>query len=406
LPKKATEIGALAVKRMTLPGTHAVGGAAGLALQVKDSGARSWILRATVGSVRRHIGLGGFPDVPLAAARDRAREVRDQIRAGVDPIEFRKSVRDAQRKASARGLTFSQAAERWHRSKSVEYRNQKHAAQVLSTIAAYAGPVIGDLSVAMITLSDVVRVLEPIWASKTETASRLRGRIESVLNWATVSGFRSGDNPARWRGNLDAVLPKPARVRHIEHHRALTAEDMPAFMSDLRQVDGMGARALEYLVLTATRSGEVRHATWDELDLRSRVWTIPGRRMKAGREHRVPLSDQAVKLLRSLPRFQDSPFVFAAPRGGALSDMTLSAVLRRMNVHAVPHGFRSTFRDWAAERTNFPSEVVEMALAHTITNKVEAAYRRGDLFDKRRKLMADWARHCWFDHHEPPRSSP
>lgn len=235
MPRKAREIGALGVKRMTMPGLHAVGGVAGLALQVKESGARSWILRTTVGSGRRHIGLGGYPDVPLAAARDRAREVRDLIRAGIDPVEHRKAQREAQRMANARMLTFSQAAERWHRSKSVEYRNAKHAAQVLSTIETFAGPVIGNVSVAAITLNDVVRVLEPIWITKTETAARLRGRIENVLSWATVSGFRSGDNPARWKGNLDAVLPRPGRVAKVEHHKALSVREVPAFMSDLRQ---------------------------------------------------------------------------------------------------------------------------------------------------------------------------
>lgn len=394
MPKKAIEIGPLAVKRLIRPGLHAVGGVAGLLLQVKESGARSWILRAVVGNGRRHIGLGGYPDVTLAKAREVARDMRAKIRTGIDPIEERRATRRAQLAQQRRGLTFAEAAERWHRSRLSEYRNAKHAAQILSTLTTYAGPILGQVDVAEIELHDVLAVLEPIWTTKTETAVRLRGRLESVLSWATVTGYRSGENPARWRGNLDALLPKPGRVANVEHHPALPIDAVPPFVVRLREMDGIGARAVEFLLLTATRSGEVRGATWAEVDVEAGVWTIPASRMKARREHRVPLAEGALRLLREMPRFEGSDYVFPASRGGPLSDMTLSAVLRRMNVNAVPHGLRSTFRDWAAERTDYPHEVVEMALAHAISNQVERACRRGDLFEKRKALMDDWAALC------------
>jgi integrase len=272
-----------------------------------------------------------------------------------------------------------------------EYRNSKHAAQVLTTLISYASPVIGRRPVEEVDVHDVLRVLEPIWSTKTETAGRLRGRIENVLGWAIASGHRHGDNPARWRGNLDALLAKPGKIAKHSHHAALPFADLPDFMRELSTIDGMGARALEFLILCAARSGEVRLAAWSEFDLTQGLWIVPAARMKAGREHRVPLSHQAVSLLKSLPRFEQVDWVFASARGGPISDMTISAVTRRMGISAVPHGFRSAFRDWASETTSYPSEVAEMALAHTISNKVEAAYRRGDLFEKRRALMRDWA---------------
>jgi integrase len=339
------------------------------------------------------MGVGGYPDVMLAEARERARTIRMQIRDGVDPVADRRARRAAQR-ANVNVVTFELAARRWHQSKRSEYRNPKHAAQVLSTIETYAVPVIGNMPVEQIGLKEVLAVLQPIWAEKTETASRLRGRIESVLAWATVSGHRSGDNPARWKGNLDAVLAQPGKIARVKHHAALPIGELSAFFARLRQQSGMAARALEFLILTAARSGEVRGAKWMELDNDAGVWTVPAERMKAGREHRVPLSAQARDLLERLPVFEGSDYVFSAPRGGMLSDMSISAVMRRMDVDAVPHGFRSTFRDWAAEHTDYAGEIAEMALAHTISNKVEAAYRRGDLLAKRRQMMDDWAEFC------------
>jgi integrase len=240
----------------------------------------------------------------------------------------------------------------------------------------------------------ITTILEPIWLTKTETASRVRSRIELVLDWATTRGFREGPNPARWRGHLDKLMPKPTKVSKVEHHRALPAAAMGSFMVDLRVAEGMGARALEFAILTAARSGEVRGAEWGEIDLDGALWTVPADRMKSGREHRVPLSRAALKVLRALPRLKGSPLVFWSGNGSSLSDMTLSAVTRRMGVNAVPHGFRSTFRDWAAESTDFPREVAEAALAHVLPDRTEAAYRRGDLFTKRAKLMDAWATFC------------
>lgn len=392
MPKKARELSAIEVKRLWLPGVHAVGGVAGLQLRITDTGAASWVLRAVVAGKRRDIGLGGYPDVTLAQARERAREAREKIFKGIDPVAERKRLQDELRAVRASMMTFDAAAEKCIAAKRHEFRNPKHTAQWSTTLTKYASPVVGNMPVSDIELHHIIRILEPIWTTKTETASRLRGRIEAVLAWATVHGYRSGDNPARWKGHLDAVLAKPGKIRRVQHHQALPVAEMGAFMRDLRARQGMAARALEFVILTAARSGEVRGATWDEIDLQAKLWTVPENRIKAGREHRVPLSDDAVKLLEALPRLSD--YVFAAPRGGQLSDMSLSAVLKRMGVEGVPHGFRSTFRDWCAEQTNYPREVAEMALAHAIGDKVEAAYRRGDLMAKRTRMMAEWAKFC------------
>lgn len=394
MPKRARELSAVEVRRLTSPGLHSVGGVAGLLLRVTDSGSRSWVLRATVGSKRRDIGLGAFPDTPLADARNKARDARDKIRDGIDPVEERREARRALIQAQASQITFDEAARQYLAAKRHEFKNPKHVKQWESTLKTYASPVIGTLPVSEVELTHIVRILEPIWYDKTETAARLRGRIENVLAWATTSGYRKGDNPARWRGHLDTVLPKPSKVSKVQHHRALPVDEVGTFMHDLRKREGMAAKALQFVVLTGARSGEVRGATWDEVNLTERVWTIPADRMKSGREHRVPLSDNAAALLESLPVFEGSPYVFPAARGGKLSDMSLSAVMKRMDVDATPHGFRSTFRDWCSEHTAYPHEVIEMSLAHVIPDKVERAYRRGDLFKKRARLMRDWASFC------------
>lgn len=258
----------------------------------------------------------------------------------------------------------------------------------------YAYPVIGKLQIQDIALSHVIKILEPIWTTKTETAARLRGRIENVLDWAIVRNYRIGDNPARWKGYLDKVLPSPSKVTKVEHYPALKISEVGDFLQKLKQQEGVSAKALEFLILTAARSGEVRGALKHEIDREKAVWIIPPERMKAGKEHRVPLSPRAIQILDELPQIEGVNFVFPSPKGGKLSDMALAAVMRRMSVPAVPHGFRSTFRDWVAECTNYPNEVAEMALAHTIGNKVEAAYRRGDLFEKRRQMMNDWEKFC------------
>ncbi|WP_397544214.1 phage integrase central domain-containing protein [Roseovarius salis] len=389
---------AVEVRKIAHPGTGgnrnvAVGGVDGLLLQVTPTGARSWLLRATVKGKRRQIGLGSYPDVTLAQARERARGVKDIIWQGIDPL------------AEKRRLTFAQAMEKTLEARTAEFRNEKHKKQWRSTLDTYAVPVLGDMTVSDIGVSDVLRVLEPIWSTKTETASRLRGRIEAVLSWATVGGHRTGDNPARWRGNLDAVLPKPGKVAKVKHNPALSLADAADWFTDLRKRDGMATRALEFVALTAARSGEVRGATWAEIDLDAGVWIIPAERMKAGKEHRVPLTQEAVALLNALPRMKGSDYVFPAARGGALSDMALSACMKRINEArdggyldprsgrpAVPHGLRSTFRDWAAERTEFERDMAEIALAHNVGSTVERAYRRGDMIEKRRQMMAAWAR--------------
>ena len=394
MAKKAKELGPLAVSKLSAPGLHFVGGVSGLALQVLPTGGRTWVLRATMGGKRRDMGLGGFPDVPLADARTAARNARELIRAGRDPIEEARAVISARRASRAKDVTFKEAATAYIAAHEATWRNAKHANQWKSTLTTYAYPRIGGLLVRDVELTHVLSILEPLWAEKTETATRLRGRIEQVLDWATARGHRDGLNPARWRGHLDKLLARPSKVAKVTHRAALPVREVGAFVTDLRSAEGVGARALEFAILTAARSGEVRGATWAEIDLSAGVWTVPGDRMKAGREHRVPLSPPALKLLKALPRMAGSDLVFPAPRGGALSDMTMTAVLRRMKVAAVPHGFRSTFRDWASERTNYPRDAAEMALAHAIGDKVEAAYRRGDLFEKRRRMMADWATFC------------
>ena len=395
MPVKKRELSALEVGRLKTAGLHFVGGVGGLALQVTATGGRTWILRVRVGAgKRRDIGLGGYPDVTLAMAREKARETRELLAKGIDPVEQRQAARAALIAQHATGMTFDEAARRFIDAKSAEWKNPKHTEQWGTTLTTYASPVVGTARVSDITLAQVVKILEPIWTTKTETATRLRGRIEAVLDWATVRGYRKGDNPARWKGHLDKVLAAPNKVKRVEHHAALPYAEIGAFMEALKLREGMAARALEVLIHTATRSGEIRNATWDEIDLEERVWIIPADRMKAKREHRIPLTDQVVKLLEALPKAAENPLVFPAPRGGVLSDMTLGAVLKRMEVEVTAHGFRSTFRDWAAERTNYPREVAEMALAHTIGDKVEAAYRRGDLFEKRRQLMAEWSRFC------------
>jgi integrase len=394
MPKLAKELGPLAVSRLAVPGMHFVGGVSGLALHITPTGARSWILRVMVGAKRREMGLGSYPSVSLASARDKGREKRNLIEEGVDPLAARRAAKSALIATSASARTFRQCCDAYIEAHESTWRNVKHGQQWRNTLGQYAYPVMGAMIVRDVELSHVLRVLEPIWHEKTETASRLRGRIESVLDWATVRGYREGLNPARWKGHLDHLLPARKRSARVVHHEALAMDDVGIFMQRLRKAEGVGALALEFLVLTAARSGEVRGATWDEIDTRKKVWTIPGTRMKAGKEHRVPLSAAALAVLgkaRRLPRLADTNFVFPAPRGGALSDMTLTAVMRRMEVAAVPHGFRSTFRDWSSERTDYPRDAAEMALAHAIGDKVEAAYRRGDLFEKRRQMMSDWA---------------
>jgi len=400
MPKQAKALGALAVKNLSEPGLHFVGEVPGLALQVLPSGARTWILRLTIGDKRRDMGLGGYPEVPLADARTLARQARQKVREGIDPIEQRKAARSALLSANAKVMTFKSAAEAFIADQRAAWKNPKHRAQWEGTLRAYAYPTLGELSVADVGLAHVLDVLRPIWTAKPETASRLRGRIEAVLDWSTASGYREGLNPARWRGHLDKLLAKPSKLKAEKnrqagrdgHHAAMVVAEIASFMARLRAAEGGAARALEFAILTAARSGEVRGATWSEIDQAAGIWTIPANRMKAGKEHRVPLSKAALALLASLPRMAGNNLIFPAPRGSAFSDMAMTKVLRRMNVSVTAHGFRSTFRDWVSERTSYPGDMAEMALAHAIGSKVEAAYRRGDMFERRRKMMDDWAR--------------
>ena len=394
------------------PGKHHDGGGTGLFLRVDPNGGRFWIQRVTIHGKRREIGLGGFPVVGLADARKAALANKQMAYDGGDPLAERRKTRET--------LTFTQAVERYLAAKLDEFRNEKHKKQWAATLETYARPVLGDMPLQSIAVADVLRVLQPIWADKTETASRLRGRIEAVLSWATVAGHREGPNPARWKGNLSELLPKAAKVTKADNQPALALGDVSRWWVALGKRDGMAARALEFLTLTAARSGEVRGMTWDEISIPTQgaanpanpligagTWTIPASRMKAGREHRVALTAEAVAILQSLPRMEGSPFVFFAPRGGELSDMTLSAVMRRMQEAeekagslgfidprnkrpAVPHGLRSTFRQWAAER-GYPREMAEIALAHFIGTEVERAYQRSDMLERRRAMMADWA---------------
>lgn len=413
MPKVAKELSALDVKRLVHSGgkqniLFAVGGVPGLHLQITPKAGRSWVLRAKVGSKRRDFGLGGFPAVTLAQAREKAREMRSKIENGVDPIEERKAAKSALEAAQRRGLTFEEAIDRALANKLDTFKNRKHRQQWQNTLATYATPELGKMLVEDISTNDVLRVLQPIWTTKTETASRLRSRIEAVLSWATVAGHRNGDNPARWTGNLKELLPAPTKIARYNHHPALTLEDAPRWFAALQRRDGSGASALMFATLTATRSQEVRGATWEEIDLKKALWIIPGERMKMGKEHRIPLPDHAITLLEALPRLKNNSLVFPAARGGKLSDMTLSSTMKRMHLAdisqggagfldrqsdrpAVPHGLRSTFRDWAAEMTSYPSDMAEVALAHKIRNAVEASYRRGDMIEKRRRMMRDWS---------------
>jgi integrase len=390
MPKKARELSPLEVRRLVKAGRWSVGGVDGLALQISAAGARSWVLRLTVAGKQREMGLGSFPTTTLAAARERARIHRAAVAQGADPISTRRAALSAVAAERQAQQTFATVAAQYIAQHEKSWKNEKHAAQWASTLQTYAEPVIGALLVRDVATIHVIRILEPIWTTKTETATRVRSRIELVLDFAAARGLREGLNPARWRGNLDAALPKPSKVSKVRHHTAVAVASVAAFMGRLRAQPGMGARALEFAILTAARSGEVRGATWPEIDLQAALWVVPAARMKAGREHRVPLSIPALKLLQSLQQGRPGDLVFPGQRG-PLSDMSLTAVLRRMAVDATAHGFRSTFRDWTAEHTDCPNEVADMALAHAVGDKVEAAYRRGDLFEKRVALMADWA---------------
>jgi integrase len=386
---------ALKVGRASKPGMYADGG--GLYLQITPGG-KSWIYRFMLRGRSREMGLGSVGAIKLTDARKRAAECRQLCHDGVDPIEARYAARAQAKLDEAKALTFKSAATAYIALHRAGWRNEKHAAQWESTLETYAYPMLGSLSVQAIDTGLVLKVLEQIWTDKPETASRLRGRIEAILDWATAREYRTGDNPARWRGHLDKTLPARSKVRAIKHHAALPYAELPDFMIAQRGQASIAARALEFTILTAARTGETIGATADEFNLSEKVWTIPAERMKARQQHRVPLSDRALAIVREMlaVREEGQQFLFPGRKAAKpLSNMAMTAVLRRMKRgNLTVHGFRSTFRDWAAERTSYPRDVVEMALAHAIADKTEAAYRRGDLFEKRRRLMAEWAKYA------------
>lgn len=380
MARPINRLSARSVAAATAPGYYADGG--GLYLQVSRTGTKSWVFRFTLRGRAREMGLGGIGAVNLASARESAAGARKQLAQGIDPIE-------ARRRTQAAGETFGAMAEAYIAANRAGWRSAKHADQWRNTLATHAGA-LSAMPVAEVDTAAVVRVLTPIWATKTETATRLRQRIETVLDFAAVANERRGENPARWRGHLDKLLPRPTRVAKVAHHAALPYADLPAFMADLRNRPGTSARALEFLILTAARTGEVVGAKSGEIDLDAATWTVPGERMKSGRPHVVPLPARAVDIVRDLLRLGEA-HVFTY-RGRALSNGALLMLLERMGRGDITvHGFRSTFRDWVAECTHHPAEVAEMALAHVIHDKTEAAYRRGALLEKRRALMRDWA---------------
>lgn len=378
------------------PGRHADGN--GLHLLVKESGARSWVYRFMLKGKSRDVGLGaaGTGGISLSAARDAASALRLKVKAGIDPLAERERAMAealaAEQAAKVAGITFKSVAETYIATNEGGWRNDKHRQQWRNTLAAYVYPVIGELPVAEVATAHVLQILEPIWQDKVETASRVRGRMETILDAAKARGYREGENPARWRGHIAQILPARSRLTR-GHHKAMPYEAIPAFVGALHKREALAALALEFTILTAARTGEVIGAKWDEVDLEKAIWTIPASRMKAGKEHRVPLSPRAVEILKSAQGLRKE-WLFPATKGGKMSGMAMTMLLRRMKVDVTVHGFRSGFRDWSAECTGYAHEVAEMALAHTIENKVERAYRRGDLFDKRRRLMDDWATYC------------
>jgi integrase len=370
----------------------------GLYLQVSATGTKSWMFRYSINGRERQMGLGSLEAVDLAGARQAAADCRRLRSQGVDPIQHRDEQRAAARLAAASSMTFNDCAAAYIESEKVGWRNAKHAAQWKSTLDTYAGPVFGELPVQAVDTTLVLKVLEPIWPTKNETASRVRGRIEAVLDWATARGYRKGENPARWRGHCESLLPKPSKVKKVQHHAALPYNDLPDFMKRLAEQQGVAARALEFTILTAARTGEAIGARPAEFDLSHKTWTVPAGRMKAGREHRVPMGDLALAICEGVRplRAADDDFVFPGLLyRRPLSNMALTAVLKRMECSTITvHGFRSTFRDWAGECTDFAREVVEAALAHIVGDQTERAYRRGDALDKRRRLMDAWADFC------------
>ena len=397
MARQIGKLAALTVKRTKKPGYYGDGG--GLWLQVSRSGTKSWIFRYTRDGRTRDMGLGSLTAVSLADARPIAQGCRKLLSDGLDPIEHRRSIKAAARLDAAKAISFDDCAEKYIEAHKLGWRSTKHAKQWRATLETHVSPVLGLIPVQDVDTALVIKVLEPIWATKTETASRVRGRIEAVLDWAAAREYRSGENPARWRGHLKNLLPKRSKVRRVKHHLALPYPEVGSFVRELRQQNTIAAESLEFLILTATRTGETIGAQWIEFDLKKCVWTVPPERVKAEKVHRVPLAKPVLAILQRMAEARQSDYVFPGQRyRRPLSNMALLSILRRMGRPGITvHGFRSTFRDWAAEQTNYPREVAEMALAHAVSDEVEAAYRRGDLLEKRKRLMNEWARYCEVD---------
>jgi integrase len=394
MPRTLNRLSPLKVQKLKRRGLHADGG--GLYLRVSESGTKAWMFRFGENGKLRDMGLGPLHTISLPRARELARECRELRLQGIDPIAHRKAALAARKASDAKAATFRQCADAYIANHEGAWRSAAHRQQWTNTLAQYVDPVLGDLPIAAIDTVIVLKVVEPLWKSKTETGARVRGRIEAVLDWAKARGFRGGDNPARWRGHLDHLLPARRKLAKVEHHAALPYAEIGTFMAALRQETGVAARCLEFIVLTGARLGEATNAEWSEIDLPNRIWTVPPSRMKSFKEHRAPLSDAALTVLDEMQSIRHSDYIFPGGRKGRPLGKHPAVRLAKLasGRDVTVHGFRSTFRDWAAERTNFPREIAEMALAHSVGNSVEAAYRRSDLFDKRRKLMDAWAEFC------------
>lgn len=384
----AEKLNAIKIKKLKSAGRY--GDGRGLWLHIGPSGGKSWVFRFMLAGKSREMGLGTLDALTLADARDAARAARKLVASGLDPIESRRAEAAVRTDTS---IPFEDAAEQYITSHQASWKNEKHRDQWRSTLKTYAYPVFGKTMVSAIDTALVLKVIQPIWNEKPETASRIRQRIERILDWSKVRGFRSGENPARWKGHLDQLLPMTSKIRRVRHHPAMPHAELPEFMQELREQEFISARALEFTILNASRTGEAIGAQWSEFNFATKIWTIPGERMKAGREHRVPLCDRSLEILAALPRESEFVFPGAKPKQ-PLSNMAMAELLKGMKHEFTVHGFRSTFRDWADERTNYPREIIEASLAHVNKNKTEAAYKRGDSLEKRRRLMREWENFC------------
>lgn len=411
MPKKVQELSAIEVKRLQhatsktgkeYNSLHPVGGVSGLLFQVTPTNAKSWILRTMVGNKRRNIGLGSYPEITLSKAREKAREAKENISNGLDPVEIKQASKRALIASQASQITFDGAAKKYIKMKSKEFKNPRQEQQWTNSLATYASPHIGGIPVNEIELPQIKSVLDPIWETKTDTATRIRSRLENILGWCAVHGYRKNENPARWSGYLDEIYPSFSKIQKRKHHTALSIDSLPSFMTSLRERTGTAARALEFLILTACRTNEVigdkrigkSGITWQEIDLQKHIWTIPAERMKSNKIHTVPLCDRAMAIISVIPEGKPTDLLFSGSKGDIPSNNFLTSLLKRMDVSVTTHGFRSTFKDWCREHTTYADEVSELALAHVNSDATRAAYARSGLIDKRRLLMEDWEKFC------------